>query len=76
MPLCRLKSDFANEHGIKNTPPVKASRPKLKSALLRPTPASLPTVTENQHSVKADDGTSLLSILRPKSVPTNRETIG
>lgn len=55
LPLCRLKSDFANEHGIKTTP----------------TPA---TVTDNQHLVKADDGTSSLSIVRPKSVPSNRET--
>jgi len=69
LPLCRIKSDFANKHGIKNDLPIKASRPKLNSALLRPKPAA---ATENQHSVKADDGTSLLSILRPKSAQPNR----
>jgi len=72
LPLCRIKSDFANKHGIKNDPPIKTTRPKLKSALLRPKP----TAVSDNNSVKANDGTSLLSILRRKQAQANRGSTG
>jgi len=65
LPLCRVKSDFANKHGIKNPSPIKPTRPKLKSALLPTTPPR-PSARDEVHSVKANDEKSLLSLLRPK----------
>lgn len=60
-----MKSEFANKHGIKNTTPIKATRPKLKSALL-PTTEPRPAVKDVEHSVKANDEKSLISVLRSK----------
>jgi len=67
-----VKSDFANKHGIKNPPKVKATRPKLKSALL-PTTAPRPKIRDEEHSVKANDEKSLLSILRPKNQESSKK---
>ena len=75
LPLCRIKSDFADKHGIttKAPAPIRATRPKLSSTqLLRQKSVTRPVSSNDQNSIKADDGTSLLSILRAKQSQRNR----
>merc|ERR1711936_676201 len=73
LPLCRIKSDFADKHGITTKAPIiRTSRPKLNSTqLLRQKSVTRPVSSNNQNSIKADDGTSLLSILRAKQSQRN-----
>jgi len=71
LPLCRIKSDFADKHGITTKAPIRASRPKLSSSLLRQKSVTRPISSNDENSIKADDGTSLLSILRAKQSQRN-----
>jgi len=74
LPLCRIKSDFADKHGIttKAPAPIRPTRPKLSSTqLLRQKSVTRPVSSNDQNSIKADDGTSLLSILRAKQSQRN-----
>ena len=71
LPLCRIKSDFADKHGITTKAPIRASRPKLSSPLLRQKSVTRPVSSNDENSIKADDGTSLLSILRAKQSQRN-----
>ena len=75
MPLCRIKSDFATKHGITTKPPARKSRPTLTSALLRPRTTERSDLIDDNDSIKADDGASLLSILRSRTVPRKQEPI-
>ena len=80
LPLCRVKSGFAANHGIVTESPLRKALPlrptsSLKSSIKTPSTEAVSTRPNTKTPIKAEDGLSLQSALGLNRVRPRQEAI-